>query len=133
MGEVFNDPKDPVVSGSKDRSAHCWKYCPYSTQTISYNQDLRVPDIEKVFHSETQGFMHSYSLGGGLGWMCADNDCSYVTGTATTEVLQAGRQKVFLPSGTCPKTEADFSTLSGTINHSSAGRTIVSGTRYYEI
>ncbi len=133
MGEILNDPNDPAVSGSKDRSAHCWKYCPYSTQTIAYNQDLRVPDIEKVYHSETQGFMHSYSLGAGLGWMCADNDCPYVDGVATTEVIQAGRQKVFLPSGTCVSTEADFATLSGTVLHSTVGLTIVSGTRYFEI
>lgn len=133
MGEIFNNPDILAISGSKDRSGHCWKFCPYSTQTINYNQDLRVPDIEKIYHSETQGFMHSYSIGAGLGWMCADNDCSYVKGTAITEVLQAGRRKVFLPSGTCPKTESDFATLSGTIDHSTSGRIIVPGTRYYEI
>ena len=133
MGEIFNNPNDAVVSGSKDRSAHCWKYCPYSTQTIAYNGDTRVPDGERVYHSETQGFMHTYSLGGGLGWMCADNDCSYVTGAATTEVPQAGRRFTFLPSGTCPKTDDDFATISGTVELLSIPRKIVSGTRYYEI
>jgi len=123
----------PAVSGSKTRAAHCWKFCPYSTQITDYNQDSRVPLGEKTYHGETNGQMHSYNLGGAMGWVCADNDCSFFTGAATTEVGQAARRKIFLPSGTCPATEEDFSTLSGTIDHSTRGRTIVSGTRYYEI
>ncbi len=121
----------PAVSGSKNTAAHCWKYCPYSTQITNYNGDSRVPGGEKVFHSETDGQLHSYSLGGPMGWVCADNDCSFFTGTATTEVTQNGRR--FVPtSGTtaCPE---DLPTLSGSVEHITNGRTIVSGTRYFEI
>jgi len=133
MVEIFNDPSDPAVSGSKSRSSKTWKYCPYSTQITGYNEDARVPEIEKTYHSETEGGMHSYSIGGMMGWACADNDCSFVDGTATTEVPQHGRYKTYLPSGTCPQTEDDFATLSGTVNHVTSGRKIVAGTRYFEI
>jgi hypothetical protein len=78
--------------------------------------------------------MHTGGLGSNsIGWVCADNACSFFLGTATTEVGQAGRQMVYLPSGTCPKTYDDFATLSGAVDHSTTGRTIVPGTRYYEI
>jgi hypothetical protein len=120
-----------AVSGSKTTSAKTWKYCPYSTQITNYNQDSRVPSGEKVFHSETDGRLHVYSLRGGLGWVCADNDCSYFTGSATTEVIQQGRR--FVASGTCVLTEQDLATLSGSVQHLTRGRTIVSGTRYHEI
>ncbi len=133
MVEIFNDTLDPAVSGSKSRSAKTWKYCPYSTQITNYNQDSRVPDIEKTYHSETEGRMHSYSVGGMMGWACADNECSFVVGSAITEVVQFGRIKVYLPAGTCPKTEEDFTTLSGTVENVTQGRLIVSGTRYFEI
>jgi len=123
-----------TVSGSKSRSVHCWKYCPYSTQITNYNGDSRIPSGEKTYHPETEGQMHTYALGPtGNGWICADNACAFFLGTATTEVQQAGRQFTFLPSGTCPATDDEFSTLSGTVDHTTQGRTIVSGTRYYEI
>ncbi len=132
MGELFQG--GAAISGSKSTAAHCWKYCAYSTQSTNYNQDSRIPEGEKTYHGETEGQMHSYSLGPqGMGWICADNDCSFYAGTATTEVEMAGRQSIFLPSGTCPRTEDDFATLSGTVNLSTKGRTIVSGTRFYEI
>ncbi len=132
QGDIF--AAGAAVSGSKTTAAHCWKYCPYSTQITSYNGDTRVPGGEKVFHSETEGQMHTYALGpGGAGWVCADNDCSFFIGTATTEVLQVGRRFLPLPSGTCPKTEEDFTTLSGTVDNSTTGRTIISGTRYLEV
>ncbi|MBD3260701.1 MAG: hypothetical protein GF334_03355 [Candidatus Altiarchaeales archaeon] len=121
----------PVVSGSKVRGSKTWRYCPYSTQSTDLRQDTRVPEVEKVYHQETNGRMHTYSLGRGLGWVCADNGCSFYTGTATTEVDQAGR--VFTPaSGTtaCPE---DLPTLSGSVAHLTRGRTIVSGTRYFQI
>jgi len=122
-----------TFSGSKD-GGHCWKYCPYSTQITNYNGDSRVPGGEKTYHPETEGFMHTGGLGSNsIGWVCADNACSFFLGTATTEVEQAGRQLNYLPSGTCPKTYDDFATLSGTVDHSTTGRTIVPGTRYYEI
>jgi len=130
MGEVFEG--GPAISGSKSRAAHCWKYCPYSTQGFNYNGDLRVPENEKIHHGETEGQMHSYSIGaGGMGWMCADNDCPYYAGTAVTEVEMAGRRFSYL--GNCPKTEAQMATASGTVDLSTTGRTIVSGTRFYEI
>ena len=131
--EFDNTSLGTTVTGSKSTAAHCWKFCPYSTQITDYNIDDRVPSGEKTYHPETEGQLHSYSLGGGMGWICADNACSFFLGTATTEVAQAGRRLVYLPSGTCPSTEDDFATLSGTVNHSTSGRTIVSGTRYYEI
>ena len=123
-----------TVSGSKNRSVHCWKYCPYSTQGTNYNGDSRVPGGEKTYHPETEGQLHTYGLGGNsAGWVCADNACSFFLGTATTEVPQAGRTFNFLPSGTCPITYDDFSTASGSGDHSTRGRTIVLGTRYLEI
>lgn len=128
-GHLFNP--GPAVSGSKSRSAKTWKYCPYSTQIEDYNQDTRVPNGERTYHQETEGRLHTYSLGGVIGWVCADNECSYYVGTATTEVTQHGRR--FVPtSGTtaCPE---DLPTLSGSVDHLTQGRTIVSGTRYYEI
>lgn len=128
QGNIF--APGPAVSGSKLTAAHKWKYCAYSTQITNYNQDSRVPSGQKVYHSETNGLMHSYSLGGGMGWICADNDCPYYTGVATTAVPQAGRR--FVTTG-CVLTTQDFTTLSGSVDHSTQGRTIVSGTRYYEI
>ncbi len=130
-GDIFAG--GAAVSGSKNRGAKTFKYCPYSTQITDYSQDSRVPGGEKIHHGETGGRLHVYSLGGGVGWMCADNDCAYFVGSAVTEVIQQGRRKVYLPSGTCPTTENDFTTLSGTVEAVDRGRVIVSGTRYYEI
>ncbi len=129
QGDIF--AAGPVVSGSKVRGSKTWRYCPYSTQTIDYNANAEVPDIEKTYHQETNGRMHTYSLGGGyLGWICADNGCSYYDGTATTEVTQHGRR--FVPaSGTfC---SAPDPAASGTVDAIERGRTIVSGTRYFQI
>ncbi len=123
-----------TVSGGKSRAGHCWKFCPYSTQSTDYNQDSRVPSGEKTYHPETEGQMHTYALGArGIGWICADNACSYFLGTAVTEVQQAGRRFVHLPAGSCPASAKDFATLSGSVDHSTTGRTIISGTRYYEV
>jgi len=135
-GSIFqydSDSPSSTVSGSKSRAAHRWKYCPYSTQSVYYNQDSRIPLGEKTYHPETEGRMHTWSHGGPLGWVCADNACPYFLGTASTEVQQATREFMYLPSGTYPRTEADWSTASGTVDHSTTGRTLVSGTRYYEI
>ena len=136
-GSIFEyDTGSPgtTVSGSKTRAAHLWKYCPYSTQITAYNGDSRVPGGEKTYHPETNGRMHTYSLGpAGIGWVCADNACGFFLGTATTEVGQAGRQFVYLPLGTYPRTLEDFSTTSGVVDHSTTDRTIIVGTRYYEV
>jgi len=121
----------PVVSGSKMTASHRWKRCPYSTQSTAYNQDSRVPSGQKVYHSETDGQLHSYSLGGGMGWACADNGCPYYTGAATTIVPQAGRKFVY--STSCPVTIQDFGTISGSVENLTIGRLLVSGTRYLEI
>jgi len=121
----------PAVSGSKNTAAHCWKYCPYSTQITNYNGDSRVPGGEKVFHSETDGQLHSYSLGGPMGWACADNDCSFFTGAATTGVIQDGRK--FVPASGTTACAEDLPTLSGSVAVVTGTRTIVSGTRYLEI
>lgn len=121
----------PTVTGSKTTAAHRWKMCPYSTQITTYNQDSRIPSGQKVYHPETEGRLHSYSLGGAMGWVCADNACPYYTGAASTAVPQAGRR--FTVSGTCPVTFEDFATLSGSVQHLTKNRVIVSGTRYYEI
>lgn len=128
QGNIFNT--GPVVSGSKMRG-HCWKYCPYSTQITTYNQDSRVPAIEKVFHQETGGFLYTYSIGGPIGWVCPDNGCSFYLGTATTAVPQAGRK--FVPASGTTSCAADLPTLSGSVRHLSIDRVVVSGTRYYEI
>ena len=121
-----------AVSGSKVTAAHCYKYCPYSTQITAYNGDFRVPELEKTYHGETEGQMHSYSISGIMGWSCADNDCAFYTGTATTEVTIHGR-RFQTASGTACKTEQDLATLSGSVQHLTQGRTIASGTRYMEI
>ena len=129
-GDIF--APGPVVSGSKIRGTKTWRYCPYSTQIIDYNGDTSVPNIERSFHQETDGRLHTYSLGpGGIGWVCADNGCPYFTGTATTLVTQHGR-KFSPPTGqtACPN---DLPTLSGSVDALTQGRTIVSGTRYYQI
>lgn len=120
-----------AVSGSKTTAAHCWRYCPYSTQITNYNGDSRIPIGEKVYHSETNGQLHTYSIGGPIGWACADNDCPYYTGTATTEVIQPGRK--FVPASGTTACAEDLPTLSGSVAHLDKGRTIVSGTRYLEI
>jgi len=120
-----------AVSGSKNTAAHCWKYCPYSTQITNYNEDSRIPGGEKVFHGETDGFLHSYSLGGPMGWVCADNDCSFFTGTATTTVNQSGRR--FVPASGTTACPTDLPTLSGSVAVVTGTRTIVPGTRYLEI
>ena len=106
----------PVVSGSKTTAAKCWKYCAYSTQSTDRG-DFRVPNGEKTYHEETDGRMHVYSIGGPIGWVCASNDCSFYTGSAITQVTQKGM-------GSC-------TTLAG--DPVARGRTIVSGTRYFEI
>ncbi len=135
-GGVFEyDDADPAAtaSGSKMTSAKLWKYCPYSTQITDYNQDSRVPVGEKVYHPETGGRMHSYSLGGPMGWACADNACPYFLSTASTEVDQYGR-KFVAASGTVGTAE-DLATLSGSAQVVVRSRVVVSGTRqrYYEI
>jgi hypothetical protein len=129
-GDLF--ASGPVVSGSKTTGAKTWRYCPYSTQITDYNQNAEVPGGEKIYHSETDGRMHTYSLGGGyLGWVCADNGCSFYTGTATTEVTQHGRR--FVPaSGTTACSDPDPAPT-GTVDALEKGRTIVSGTRYFQI
>ncbi len=135
-GSVFEfDDASPgtTVTGSKSTAAHCWKFCPYSTQITDYNQDSRVPEGEKTYHPETEGQLHSYSLGGGMGWVCADNACSFFLATTTTGVLQTGRRFVALPEGSCPQTADQLATLSGSVEHSLRNHTIVSGTRYMEI
>lgn len=125
-----------VVSGSKVRGAKTWKYCPYSTQVTDYNQDSRIPAGDKVYHQETNGRMHAYSLGAAFGWVCADNGCPFYTGVfaATTsgiEVPQEGRR--FVPAPGTTACAPDLPTLSGSVDHSTEVRTIVSGTRYIEI
>lgn len=124
-----------AVSGSKNRAAHKWKYCPYSTQSTVYNQDSRVPEIEKTYHSETEGQMHSYSVAGIMGWACADNGCPYFLGIATTAVTQHGRRFV-VASGTenCGTAES-MATLSGNVESIQSPRAIVPGIRqrYFEI
>ena len=128
QGDLF--APGPVVSGSKPHG-HLWKYCPYSTQITNYNQDSRVPAGQKTYHPETNGLMYSYGAGYLMGWVCPDNGCAFYLGTATTEVIQHGRK--FVVSGTCPKTNEDYATLSGSVAHLTQGRVIVSGTRYLEI
>mgnify|MGYP001593096551 CR=1 FL=1 len=120
-----------VVSGSKTNNAHSWKFCPYSTQITNYNGDSRVSGGQKTFHSETNGWMHSYSVSGLMGWACADNGCSFFLGTATDEVDQAGRR--FVPASGTTAGPLDLPTLSGSVQHLVIPRTIVSGTRYLEI
>ena len=137
-GSVFEyDTSSPstTVSGSKTRSAKTWKYCPYSTQITDYNQDARVPGGEKVYHPETNGRLHSYSLGGVMGWICADNACPYFLGIASTAVPQAGRRFQVAPSTQDCGTTQMLATLSGSVQHLTVPRVIVSGTRqrYYEI
>jgi hypothetical protein len=125
---------DAAVSGSKLSAAHCWIYCPYSTQITDYNQDSRVPPGDKVYHQETNGQMHSYSLGGGyMGWICADNDCTYYQGTATTYVTQHGR--VFVPASGTTACATDLPTLSGSVVALEKERVVVTGTnaRYFQI
>jgi len=127
----------PVVSGSKSSTiktggtAHCWKYCPYSTQITAYNGDARVPTAEKVFHQETNGFMHSYSISGFMGWVCANNGCRFYTGTAVATVNRFGRK--FVPTNGPVCSNLDLPTLSGSVQNQVIPRTIVSGTRYIEI
>lgn len=130
QGDIF--APGPVVSGSKLSGAKTWRYCPYSDQITDYNGDTTVPNGEKVYHQETNGRMHTYSLGpAGIGWVCADNGCPYYTGTATTEVTQHGRR--FSPPAGQTACPTDLPTLSGSVEHLTQGRTIVSGTRYYQI
>lgn len=133
LGSVFAFTGWPpsTVSGSKTTAAHCYKYCPYSTQITNYNQDSRVPSGEKTYHSETEGWMHSYSISGIMGWACADNGCSFFLGTASTIINQAGR--VFTPASGTTACPSDLPTLSGSVSHLSIPRVIVSGTRYIEI
>lgn len=128
-GDIF--APGPVVSGSKLRAAKTWRYCPYSTQITDALQDTTIPEAEKVFHQETNGRLHSYSLGRGLGWVCADNGCPFFTGDAITEVNQQGRR--FQPPLGQTACESDLPTLSGNVQHLVNPRTIVSGTRYFQI
>jgi hypothetical protein len=137
QGDIFNPYGTPpeytvAISGSKVRGAKTWRYCPYSTQITDYNQNAEVPTPEKVYHQETNGRMHTYSLGGGyLGWVCADNDCPFYDGTATTEVTQHGRR--FVPASGTTSCATDLPTLSGSVDDYQSGRKIVSGTRYFQI
>ena len=128
QGDLFNT--GPIVSGSKNRG-HKWKYCPYSTQITTYNQDARVPLVEKTYHQETNGKMYTYSIGGPAGWVCPDNGCSYYLGIATTAVPQAGRK--FAPAPGTTACAEDLPTLSGSVRHLSIDRVVVLGTRYFEI
>jgi len=131
----FEDQSFPslvtTVSGSKLTSSHCWKLCPYSTQSTTESFDTRVPNGEKVYHEETNGQMHSYSISGIMGWACADNACAYFLGTAFTAVDQRGRKFVAASGTTCD--ENGLATLGGTVQLIVGPRNIVSGTRYLEI
>jgi len=131
----FEDASFPslvtTVSGSKLISSHCWKLCPYSAQSTNEAFDERVPPGEKTYHGETNGQLHSYSISGIMGWACADNDCSFFVGTATTRVDQRGRRFVPSAGNTCDAN--GLATLSGTVELVVKPRTIVSGTRYLEI
>ncbi len=127
MVEIFGT--GPVVSGSKSRSAKTWKYCPYSIQTIEYNGDSRVPDGEKIYHQETEGKMHSYSISGVMGWACADNDCPFFTGSAITEVFQFAVR--FTPTDDACIAGVPVG-ISGVHTVISGARTIVPGSRYIE-
>jgi len=129
QGDIF--ASGTAVSGSKVTAAHLWKYCPYSTQITGYNQDSRVPGGEKVYHSETEGRMHTWSVGIYAGWTCVDNDCPFYAGTAVTEIDQYGRRFATVSGTGC--SESDLPTLSGAVEHITKGRIIVSGTRYFEI
>ncbi len=120
-----------TVSGGKLTASHCWKLCPYSTESTTEAFDTRIPGGEKTFHVETNGQLHSYSISGVMGWACADNGCSFFLGTATTKVDQRGRKFVASESVTCD--ENGLATLSGTVQLIVKPRTIVSGTRYLEI
>jgi len=127
MAEIFGT--GPVISGSKSRSAKTWKYCPYSTQITPYNGDTRVPEVEKVYHQETEGKMHSYSISGLMGWACADNDCPVFTGSAITEVFQFGVR--FTPTSDACAAGVVVG-ITGTHTVVSGARTIVPGSRYIE-
>lgn len=131
----FEDQSFPTMvtteSGGKSRASHCWKLCPYSTQSTNEAFDSRVPDGQKTYHEETEGELHSYSISGVMGWACADNGCSYFLGSATTRVDQRGRRFVAASGVTCD--EAGLATLSGTAELVVKPRIIVSGTRYLEI
>ena len=120
-----------TVSGSKLTSSHCWKLCPYSIQSTNESFDTRIPGGEKIYHQETNGQLHSYSISGLMGWACADNGCSYFLGTATTRVDQRGRKFVAASGTTCD--ENGLATLSGTVQLVVKPRNIVSWTRYLEI
>jgi len=135
-GSVFEfDDVSPgtTASGSKTTAAHCWKFCPYSTQSTDSRGDTRVPEGQKTYHPETNGQLHSYGLGGGLGWTCADNACSFFLGTTTTGVEQTGRRFIALPEGSCPNSAESLATLSGEVDHRIRNHTIVPGTRYIEL
>ncbi len=127
MVEIFGT--GPVVSGSKSRSAKTWKFCPYSTQITPYNGDTRVPEGEKIYHQETEGKMHSYSISGVMGWACADNECPFFTGAATTEVFQFGVR--FTPDVEDCESAVPLG-ISGIHTVISGARTIVPGSRYIE-
>ena len=120
-----------VVSGSKLRASHCWKLCPYSTQSTTEAFDTRVPNGQKTYHQETNGQQYSYSISGLMGWACADNGCSFFLGTAVAEVDQQGR--LFVPASGTTYSAAGLASLTGTVRHISSGRTVVSATRYIEI
>ncbi len=121
-------------SGSKSRASHCWKLCPYSTQSTNEAFDSRVPEIDKTYHEETEGELHSYSISGVMGWACADNGCSYFLGTTASgsTVDQRGRKFVVTP-GTDGCTASGLAVLSGDAVLVVKPRNIVSGTRYLEI
>jgi hypothetical protein len=131
----FEDQSFPTmvttVSGGKTSASHCWKLCPYSSQSTNQSFDVRIPEGEKVYHEETDGQMHSYSISGVMGWACADNGCPYFIGSAVTEVDQRGRRFV-AASGTTGDASG-LATLSGEALLVVKPRTIVSGTRYLEI
>jgi len=127
----FSGWPPPVISGSKVTGAHLWKYCAYSTQITNYNGDSRIPEGEKTYHNETQGYMHSYSISGHMGWACADNGCSFFLGSATSTVMQYGRK--FVPASGTTGGPSDLPTLSGSVQNVPIPRTIASGTRYIEI
>lgn len=122
-----------TVSGSKLIGAHCYKFCPYSTQIIVFSGDSQIPTAQKTFHGETSGFMHSYSLGGPMGWVCADNSCSFFLGTATSGIIQNGVS--FVPTSGTTACPGDLPTLSGSVQPINIERKIVPTIRqrYFEI
>jgi hypothetical protein len=115
-------PKAPVVKKNhiQGTKRYKWRRCPYYTNDASD----RIPAAERADHPQTEGKMRMATragYGGGVGWVCDDDNCPYYKGLATTAI-----------DITTTRVEIDQDTGEYTMIKDTIPQLLCSGTRFWE-